>query len=289
MDAPQDPSLLIAPEILYTPSQLQHYETLVQRAQNNAGGVVEAGPYPTSALLHYLVDRKGFLLHGSNQPNIALFQPRSQTDYMGRMVKAVFAANDAVAPVFYAILDRVAYQGSIRNTFRQYKNALGELQPRYRFSIEVESLSRSPWVAGTIYVFERAPFTQVFDEAGQPLLEWMCAQPVAPLMKVRVAPSDFIFLNQVHGHEDRLAVLAHKLLSSYERLQELSDGFAFGYPWSSECAADAAELIRLLNESAPTIQTKLMCIPNQSPLWLHLHGSQDIKDNLRAMLERMPR
>lgn len=289
MDAEQNTDLLTAPEVHFTPSKIKHFETILQTALggDNEGVIQTVQPYPTVEFLRYLVEHKQFLLHGSNHPEILKFEPRRQTDYEGRMITAVFAAEDGIAPIFYAILDRTNYKGSMRNMFKRGVDSTGESRTYYRFSIDADSLARYPWIEGTVYVFSCDSFVQVSDEEGQPLLEWASPYPVRPVARIHVTPDDFPFLKDVHGHDDRLQILIARFLNSYEALQELSDGYTFRYRWTSSWGADAMTLIELLRTNMPSMRIDLNCEPNDGPVWLHLRGSTEIKGLLQYALEQL--
>lgn len=285
----RDEELLPVPDIPLALSAIQHFEAIVQDALGKTTGAViyDVAPYPRSAFLQYLVAHKQFLLHGSNHPDIDIFEPRPQTDYEGRMMTAVFAAEDGVVPVFYAILDRNTYKGSMRNTFQRIKDGSGRMRTHYRFSIDADSLACSPWIEGMIYVFDRNQFTRVYSEDGEPLLEWTCPQPIRPVMRVRVTPNDFLYLKNVVGHDGRLGILAYRLFTSYEQVEELDDGFAFGYRWTHDWATDVVIFIELLRSDTPLAQIELVCEPNDGLVWLRLYGSEEIKATIKLTLQQI--
>lgn len=138
-------------------------------------------------------------------------------------------------------------------------------------------------------MFARHHFTQVLSEEGEPLLEWTCNQPVQPLLRVRVAPRDFPFLDQVQGHDARLKILIYKFFSTYEQLKELSDGYAFAYQWTNVLATDVVALIELIRRDIPSIQLELVYAPNNGPVWLHIRDSADIKALVHSTLEKINR
>lgn len=289
MEAQQNPDLLTAPDIDYSLPKIQHFDALFHAALEQGAGTLipTTAPYPTYEFLCYLVQHKNCLLHGSNQPAIAQFEPRQQTDYEGRVVNAVFAADDGIWPIYFAILDRSRYKGSLRNACIKGTDATGQRQTFYRFSINADLLPHNPWSEGMIYVLARDTFTAVIDEAGQPLSEWTSLEPVQPLARIRVTPTDFPFLSAVQGHDDRLSVLAELFFTSYDQVQELPDGYAFSYTWTTTWATQAITFIELLRTADPMLTIDLVCEPQQGPVWLRLHGAAAIKAIIQRALEQL--
>ena len=289
METAQKADLLTAPEVHFTSPKIKHFEDMLLRAvaEGNNGLIMPARPYPTAEFLRYLVEYKQCLLHGSNNPGIIEFKPRRQTDYEGRMITAVFAAADGIAPIFYAILDRTNYKGGMRNMFKRISSATGESKTHYRFSIDADSLAHDPWIEGVVYVFSRDSFVQVADEEGQLLLEWTCPHPVRPIARIRVTPDDFPFLNDVQGHDERLQILITRFLTSYEEVRELNDGYAFSYKWTGSWGTDAITLIELFRADMPSMRIDLKCEPDGGPVWLHLRGTAEIKGFLQFALEQL--
>lgn len=287
MDTEQNTEVLTAPNVDFSPDKIDYFEDILQTAfgSGNTEPIRIVQPYSTVEFLRYLVECKQCLLHGSNHSEIIEFEPRRQTDYKGRMITAVFAAADGIAPIFYAILDRANYRGSLRNMFKRETDSTGAASTHYRFSIDADSLSRYPWVEGIVYVFPRDSFVPVMDEGGEPLLEWVSQHPVRPIACIPVTPDDFPFLRNVQGHDDQLQILLSRFLTSYEALQALSDGYAFSYRWSNAWSVDAKTLTELLRADMPSIRIALNCEPNDGPVWLHLRGSTEVKELLQHALE----
>jgi hypothetical protein len=50
---------------------------------------------------------------------------------------------------------------------------------------------------GMIYIIPRDSFTQLVDNTGNPLEEWISTDPVPVLAKLPVTPQDFLFLKDV--------------------------------------------------------------------------------------------
>ena len=289
MEPEQQVNMLSVPDITYTPPKVQYFDALFQTSlDQGAGSLIQTtDPYPTYEFLSYLVIHKQCLLHGSNQPEITMFEPRRQTDYEGRMVTAVFAAQDGIWPIFFAILDRARYKGSLRNACERTIDAQERPRIGYRFSINADFLPRAPWTNGMIYVLSRGSFAPVMDESGQPRLEWASPYPVQPLARVSVTSADFPFLSEVQGHDDRLMILAEMFFSSYEQIRELADGYAFGYTWSTAWATQLPTFIELLRAAEPNLAVELICEPQRGPVWLHLYGSATIKTMLQYSLEQI--
>jgi hypothetical protein len=139
---------------------------------------------PVWRLLDWVLQREPVLLHGSNSAGIEVFEPRRQTDYEGTPVVAVFACDDAIWPLFFAVVDRERAQ-VLRN------GCLHTAQgPRYFFAVAPEGIAA--WRAGCVYVLPRERFSQ-----GSSLREWTATAPVRPLARIRVEPSDFPHLDSV--------------------------------------------------------------------------------------------
>jgi hypothetical protein len=73
-------------------------------------------PYPKYEFLNYLVEELGYLLHGSREVDITMFEPRLASDlYSFSAQRAVYAASDGIWPMVFAILDRRRQLGMFSN------------------------------------------------------------------------------------------------------------------------------------------------------------------------------
>jgi hypothetical protein len=83
-------------------------------ARTPEGGEVDYHlPVPKWWFLHHLVTH-GFLLHGSNEREIAEFETRANFDaHNVRRVDAVFASDDAIWPIYFAVVNRPVAQSYI--------------------------------------------------------------------------------------------------------------------------------------------------------------------------------
>jgi hypothetical protein len=243
-------------------------------------------PSPKYEFFCYLVEHQGLLLHGSNNPDIMRFEPRPQTDYLGRNVEAVFATPDGIWPIFFAIIDRANYRGSLRNACVWKTDEQGVQHKMYFFSINETQLAKNPWTQGTIYFLPREGFQQVVDYEGKPLEEWACPHEVVPLGKVRVSPQDFPFLGQVEGHTDRFADLVGILLSTFSEKQALEDGYLIFYSFDPERESQAYELLELMAEDGMEITGEIIRTSDGDGFWLRL-GGIGVKETIEGLLERM--
>jgi len=255
------------------------------------GGIDYQLPYPKQEFLRYLVAKRDVVLHGSGNGAIDVFEPTSQTDYFGHVRKAVFAASDGIWPMFFAILDRSRYHGSLRNACYWDVDATGVRQKVYAFSINTTFLGRQPWRDGSVYVLPRATFERVVDEDGTPSEEWLSTREVTPLGRLAVSPTDFPFLNDVEGHgdetTDRFEELVYQLGAGAKELStdKTALGLAFTRPvlWRER----VAEFVALL--PALGLDLRADIIDDERELVLHLRGSGANRDRLAVALQQWRR
>ena len=175
--------------------------------------------------LCHLADHHDIALHGSGDPDIALFEPRQPIDLteFGNQ-KAVYAASDGIWAMFFAIVDRDRV-GSITNACVRLADETGVIHgPFYVFSVSQWALPSQPWRTGTVYLLPRQTFiTQPSIQFGPNevhIAQLASFTPVQPLAKLTVTPDDFPFLDQIRGHDD-------------QRLQEYATALQTGAPWPS--------------------------------------------------------
>ena len=168
------------------------------------GGVVDYGlPQPKWWFLHHLVTH-GYLLHGSNEPEIAEFRTRQTFDAHGKPIDAVFASDDAIWPLYFAVVNRPVAQSYI-NWCEHVRG-----KSRYLFSIGSDPRDPRSWTGGTIYLLSRETFSPTPDSR-----ELVSRVPVRPRARLRVSPDDFPFRAQTRGHKHgdtpRRVALRHAL------------------------------------------------------------------------------
>ena len=183
-------------------------------------------PHTKWQFLCHVADHHDIALHGSGNPNIALFEPRQSNDLseFGNQ-KAVYAAADGIWSMFFAIVDRDRV-GSVTNACVRLADQTGTIHgPFYVFSISQSALPSQPWRTGTVYLLPRQTFTQQAPLAFGPnevrIAQLASLEAVRPLAKLTVTPEDFPFLGQIRGHDDN-------------RLQEYATALQTGAPWPSD-------------------------------------------------------
>ena len=146
-------------------------------------------PWPKWCFLHHLV-RSGWVLHGSNEPAIDEFRTRENFDaHNVRRVDGVWASDDAIWPMYFAVVNRPVAQSYIN----WCEHVPGK--SRYLFSIGSDPRRDDSWTEGTVYVLDAAPF-----EPTPGSRELVARQPVRPRARLRIAPVDFPFKGKTRGH-----------------------------------------------------------------------------------------
>ena len=183
-------------------------------------------PWPKWQFLCHVADHHAIALHGSGDPNIALFEPRQSNDLndFGNQ-KAIYAASDGLWAMFFAIVDRDRVT-SITNACVRLEDETGAVHgPLYVFSVSQSALASQPWRTGTVYLLPRSTFTtqppMAFGTSKVHIAQLASFVPVPPVAKLTITPEDFPFLQQIRGHDD-------------QRLQEYATALQTGAPWPSD-------------------------------------------------------
>ncbi|WP_096186502.1 hypothetical protein [Evansella halocellulosilytica] len=183
------------PELSLSKKAVEGFDAIYEKSVLNGDGnfIKYESDYPKDLFLNYIIEQKGVLVHGSNNPSISSFEPRPSTLFNGKPVHAVFAASDGIWSLFFAVINRKEYQGSLRNMCFTIPTKKG-FKRYYYFSLEKEYYGKR-WTDGTIYILPKKAFKQ-----GGVKNEWICETNVEPLAKLSVTPNDFPFLHQVSLH-----------------------------------------------------------------------------------------
>lgn len=241
-------------------------------------------PYPKHEFLAYAAERGGVLLHGSNDPAIDVMSPRRRTldARHTHSQAAVFACADGIWPLYFALIDRSLYRGTLRNDARLIRSPSGEPIRAYHLSVN-ETVK---WRNGTVYFLAMDGFSRLGDESS---LEWTRPTKVTPFARLAVTPADFPLVSQVRTHDDssleRVRGLSIKLVSTCDSYDELADGYAmhYGYDWASE----VEELITLLKVVNSWLEGDITH-HSSGGMTVSLRGAPALKDMLAQGL-RSPR
>lgn len=177
---------------------------------------------PKWQFLCHAADQGGFVLHGTGNPDIAIFEPRQSDDVdeFGNRC-AVYAASDGLWPMYFAILDRDHYDMGLVNACIQVAGTEGSYY--YYFSISGSALEQQPWRDGFVYLlpaetFEVQPPIKV-DGREIRIAQVASLTTVRPVAKLLVRPHDFPFLHSIRGHDN-------------EELRARAAADPDGFPWS---------------------------------------------------------
>jgi hypothetical protein len=147
-------------------------------------------PYPKWWFLHRLVHR-GFVLHGSNERDIAEFRTVPNFDaHNERRVDAVFATDDAIWPLYFAVVNR-----PVARSYINWCEHPGNDTSRYLFSIGSDPRVAESWTTGTVYILPNDTF-----EPTPGSRELTSLVPVRPRARLTVEPDDFPFRTRTRGH-----------------------------------------------------------------------------------------
>lgn len=281
-----------APVLTLTSQKIEAFEYLFWEAQ-------QLGPaefidyniaYPKHEFLRYLVDRKRVLLHGSNYPDLKVLLPmRGSTDARAAMNKqSIFASADGIFPMFFAILNRENYVGSMSNGAYRLLDATGGATTYYFFSINKEKLKLSPFRRGTIYLLPRDQFQPAANGHGVMLEEWISQEPVQVIAKLSISPEDFPLLDTIWGHNEielaRLTETIKICLGAVEERNELQSGYRFRFPAGDDWAFRLAELCRQQQKFFPFLVFKLIRDSSNGPTYLEATGPDGATQIIRSIL-----
>jgi hypothetical protein len=163
------------------------FDALVERTPEGVSIDYDSAS-PKHLFLRHLGERQRFLLHGSNDTEIAEFEPRAQETYTGKPVEAVFATDDGIWVLFFAVVARPPVW-SLRNacSVRAHRR-------RYFFAIDTDPAATDSWTDGAVYLLPRDTFEQSYDA------EWISPTPVRPRARLAVTRADFPYADRVFRH-----------------------------------------------------------------------------------------
>jgi hypothetical protein len=177
--------LLVMPDPELGP-QADDFAALLARTPARSSVVYEL-PQPKWWFLHYLV-RAGYLLHGSNENDVEEFRTLPNFDaHNQNRVDAVFATDDAIWPLYFAVVKRPQ---SLINWCEHVPGA-----SRYLFSIGADPRDPASWTPGTVYVLPHETFSPTPGSR-----ELISLVPVRSRARLTVEPHDFPFKGATRRH-----------------------------------------------------------------------------------------
>ncbi|TDO47312.1 hypothetical protein EV643_109205 [Kribbella sp. VKM Ac-2527] len=180
------------------------YEEFTRRYLDSPGTLDRLRP-PGKVMtyLRWLAVHHQVLFHGSQRDGISELRPDRESDDSTPFgsQRAVFATDDAVWAMWFALLARGRGFRSTRNGVWSVR---GDRQTRqYFFSVNSDQLDAELLTDGWLYVLPRAGFTAEPAIAG--LLQsgqWVNPDPVRPIARFPVIPTDFPFTSVIGRHSD---------------------------------------------------------------------------------------
>jgi hypothetical protein len=176
------------PPIVRDPQRDEAFERLLSAGD----GTVHAAdcPYPVHELLTYLVTERGLLLHGSNNAEIETLEPQPARDFATEL-HAVVTCDDGIWPLFFATVARKNVQGLFNACLHTGRSP--RLRRFYFFAITADPAAEQTWTEGAVYAMPRTGFRREWGN------EWVCPDPVRPVLRVLVRPEDFPLRDVVLG------------------------------------------------------------------------------------------
>ncbi|MGI8916503.1 MAG: HEAT repeat domain-containing protein [Chloroflexota bacterium] len=181
-------------------------------AQAHSEPLDDALPVEKWVFLRYLVERRGFLLHGSRTPGLDLLQPISRSGGGNRTSDqpGVFAVDHALMAMYFGVVARTRVP-SLSNALYERRWPDGSSRRCFHLGAEFVALAARPFIDATVYVLAPDTFSM--------LNEWTSLVPVRPLARVAVAPADFPLLEYLWGSD--LGPLASQFSDDFPFLQDV--------------------------------------------------------------------
>ena len=180
--------LLRMPHPSISPAQAQAFDALLNATAE--GGLIEYRlEAPKWVFLHHLVGH-GYMLHGSNEAGIEEFRTRQTFDAHHVPINAVFASDDAIWPLYFAVVRREGLEHGYINWCVHVRGT-----SRYLFSIGRDPRVDEAWTGGFVYVLPGETFSATPNSR-----ELVSLVPVRPRARLAVEPDDFPFRSRTLRH-----------------------------------------------------------------------------------------
>ena len=145
-----------------------------------------------------------------------------------------------------------------------------------------------------MYVLAPEPFVRMTQgPVGPNSLEFLSTQPVRPLARLDVRPSDFPLLAKFGGHDDsfvrKASALRQRLFAEVAEATPLDDGYELAFDPRAGLHDELQELAAIERRFHPWIEVTLELPPSSARAVLRLSGSSGLRDRIARNLERARR
>jgi len=191
-----------APAFQLDIAKVTAFEILIQTQLEPAAGreLRYDCPYPKIDFLRYLTSR-GYLIQGAKTLRSDPLKPLPQTDWQDLPMNAVIASSDGIWPLFFALLNRSALRGTLRDACFVVEVSPEQSERYYFFSVNQASLKPDLWSDGMIYILPQETFSPT-TRGPVHMDEWASPKTVPIAAQLPVSPQDFPFLKHVTGHSE---------------------------------------------------------------------------------------
>ena len=199
------------PEIAAEPMDertLHTYERFTAERIDRGTGETVAPPGPVAGYLRWLGVHREVLFHGSRRGGLAELRTTRESHDASAFgdQQAVFATDDPVWALFFAVLERTDGFTSTRNA--TIATSAAPLRRRYFFSVNDGVPHGGDTGPGWLYVLPQAGFEYEPPRLGVlHTAQWVSRAPVRPLAAIAVAPADFPFADRIGRHRDGESIL----------------------------------------------------------------------------------
>jgi hypothetical protein len=83
---------------------------------------------------------------------------------------------------------------------------------------------------------------------------------------------------------ERKEAITRDLFAHAQRVDELSDGFAYQFPSGDPWPTKVLEFVATERQCCPFFTFEIVFEPNEGPLWLRLRGSEEAKEFIQSEL-----
>jgi hypothetical protein len=203
---------LPAPDLEVSSGMAAAFDALYDKTTKKGAAAVISYqlPYPKYLFLDYLARSRGLMLHGSQVGSLDMLKPirntRDSSEFGDQA--AIYATQDPLWALFFAVLDRNAINGVISNGAIHLQVEGGAYIRRYFYCVDAPSLKSGVWKSGTLYLMKGEGFEADPNEVGLKIgiytmipTHWIHRGEQPVLARLPVEPQDFPFYQQVWGYD----------------------------------------------------------------------------------------